>query len=139
MNLNTKIIYAALLILFSTAKSNSQMVIKQSFDDFIFIKNIPNSNEIVSEDLSISPILFNSSIKLNKVTFLKALDNRPKALKNSDETLFTWNYSPWADIVFLTSKGKYEIQLFLGGLGFVTLPDGTKGAVLFDFTNNKKP
>jgi|GEM_PF-3897854 len=37
---------------------------------------------------------------------MKAL-NKSKALKCSDKTLNNWNYSPWADITFLTSEGKY--------------------------------
>lgn len=122
-----------LLILFSIFKSNSQVGLEQLYDDFIFIENIPKSKEVIRKGLSINSFP-HASIKLNEVQFLKALDNKPRAVKNSDEILLMWNYSPWVDILFSTSEGKYEIQLFLGGLGFVTLPNGKKGAVLFDFS-----
>lgn len=130
MNLKFGIICVILLFLF--LKSNAQMLIDHRCDEFIFIEHIPRSKKVLKKDLSIKDQTNGNATKLSKVRFMKAL-NKSKALKCSDKILFDWQYSSWVDITFLTSEGKYEIQLFLGGLGIMTLPNGKKGAVLFDF------
>ena len=60
---------------------------------------------------------------------------RAKPVHPDDNLLSNWSYTPWASIIFTTPQGSYKLNLFLGGLGMLTLPDGRKGAVLFDLTN----
>lgn len=64
-----------------------------------------------------------------------ALFDRAKPVHPDDNLLRNWSYTPWASITFTTQQGSYNLNLFLGGLGMLTLPDERRGAVIFDLTN----
>ena len=110
-------------ILFSQEKIN--------FDnDYILIEKLPTSSQILSVKFICCD--FPSTI-LSEQEFLNLLDHA-KVVEPENELLFNWNYSPWYMIEFTTSCGNYHLQLYLGGLGVLTLPNGEKGAVLLDLT-----
>lgn len=100
--------------------------------DFVFIENIPKASQILT--LKMHLIYASPTLKKNK--FLRKLNNA-KSIKPKDhlELLLSWHYSPWYHIEFTTLSGKYELILFLGGLGTLTLPNGKRGAVMFNFNN----
>jgi len=123
------------LIILTTNKLMSQEKLNL-FPDLIFIKNTPKSNEIAS---IVFGHTFNPNTILDESKFLNALDNNAKPLNPKDEIISEWNYTPWYSITFDTPKGKYYIEMYLGGLGIMTLPSGQKGAILFDFEKNEKP
>ncbi len=103
--------------------------------DLVYIKSMPKSTEISSiefKNFGINPTI------LKKSSFLKALDYyRTRILdpnnKLDDKLLSGYSYSPWYNVEFITKKGNYKISLFLGGLGFMTMPNGKRGAILFNF------
>lgn len=49
-----------------------------------------------------------------------------------DESISAWHYAPWHDVRFEVDEMQYHMSLFLGGRGFLTLPDGRTGAFSFD-------
>lgn len=48
------------------------------------------------------------------------------------ESISAWHYAPWHDVRFEVNGMPYLMSLFLGGRGFLTLPDGRTGAFSFD-------
>ncbi len=124
------------LTILTTDKFMAQEKLKLYPDDLIFIKNIPKSNEVTYIEIKKG---MNFSTILDESVFLNALDNNAKSLNPKDKILSEWHYSSWYSISLLTLKGEYDIELFLGGLGYMTLPSGQRGAILFDFKKNEKP
>lgn len=53
-------------------------------------------------------------------------------LNAAGESISAWHYAPWHDIRFEVDEMQYHMSLFLGGRGFLTLPDGRTGAFSFD-------
>lgn len=49
-----------------------------------------------------------------------------------DESISAWHYAPWHNVRFEVDGMPYHMSLFLGGRGFLTLPDGRTGAFSFD-------
>jgi hypothetical protein len=95
--------------------------------DFVLIEKLPTASHI----LTLKMHHFYSSSVLNESEFLILLD-KAKTIQPGSEILLNWNYSPWYSIEFTTSSGSYELELYQGGLGTLTLPNGKKGAVMFD-------
>ena len=110
-------------ILFSQEKMNFR-------PDFILIEKLPTASQILT--LKISHCDSSLSV-LGESEFLILLD-KAKPIQPKSEILLNWNYSPWYSIEFTTLSGNYKLELYLGGLGTMTLPNGKKGAVMFDLT-----
>ncbi len=72
---------------------------------------------------------------LNQTKFLTLLD-KAERIRPDDKMLMRWHYSRWYDIEFTTSSGCYQLRLYLGGLGYMTLPNGKRGAVLLNLEEN---
>lgn len=78
-----------------------------------------------------------SSVKsvLNQTKFLTLLD-KVERIRPDDKMLMRWHYSHWYDIEFTTSSGNYKLTLYLGRLGYMTLPNGKMRAVLLNLKEN---
>lgn len=50
-----------------------------------------------------------------------------RLISPKDPLLLAWNYSPWYSGSFSTPAGLHSFRLYLGGLGYLTLPDGRIG------------
>jgi hypothetical protein len=87
----------------------------------------PSIEEIVSFKVN----YFGSGNRKLSETELTSLFVNARIVMNDDELLTNWNYSPWCDIEIETKSGDINVQLFLGGLGFVSNSKG-KVAVLFE-------
>ncbi|AXR69693.1 hypothetical protein [Leptospira mayottensis] len=116
-------------ILFMSSHLLSQERTKP-YADFIFIEKLPRSHEIITFRMK-SRSQTRYSV-LDQTKFLILLLDKAKGIRPDDEKLMNWHYSSWYDIEFTTSYGNYKLELYLGGLGFMTLPNGKTGAVLFD-------
>ncbi len=108
--------------------------------DLVYIKSIPQQKEILSIALKKDDVSSNTALKVS--LFKNALDHNNTRILNpnnklDDKLLSGYSYSPWYVVEFTTVKGNYKITLFLGGLGFVTLPNGKRGAILFDLSDLK--
>ncbi len=106
-------------------------------EDLICIKEIPKAKDILS--LKLRNDYPSSDIQLDKKLFLYALENTTTKIldpknKLDLKMLSGYAYSSWSSIWISTKKGDYKIVLFLGGMSFITLPNGNKGAILFDFS-----
>lgn len=64
---------------------------------------------------------------------LGTLLDSARPLNPTNEAIRVFHYAPWHDATFKGPKGEYRMKLFLGGRGFLLLPDGKVGA--FDFTH----
>lgn len=53
-----------------------------------------------------------------------------RLISPKDPLLSEWNYSPWYSGSFSTPAGLHRFELYLGGLGCLTLPDGRCGYFL---------
>lgn len=115
----------AILLINNNLSAQNKMEISA---DLILIKKLPIASEILNLSMHHS---FNSKSVLDESKFLLLLD-KAKIVQPNDKILKQWNYAPWYSIEFTTSSGKYNLQIFLGGLGIMTLPDGTKGAIMLD-------
>jgi len=65
---------------------------------------------------------------LDEAAFRK-LWKHARPLSPEDPILNSWHYAPWAIVKFTTDTGLYELELFLGGIGFLEIPGGASGAV----------
>ena len=63
--------------------------------------------------------------------FRQLLDGA-KPVSADSELIFAWHYAPWCKVSFSTAAGKHELKLYLGGMGFLKLPDGRVGALRFE-------
>ncbi|ASV06329.1 hypothetical protein ACO2J1_06715 [Leptospira interrogans] len=125
-----KIKYQLKIIIITILFMSNYLYSQKSFEiysNLIFIEKLPMPYEIVT--LKINNIY--SKKNLSKLEFLILL-SKAKRIQPKDEKLRSWHYSSWCNIQFLTIFGSYELKLYLGGLGFLTLPDGKTGALLFD-------
>jgi hypothetical protein len=68
---------------------------------------------------------------LTTVNFLPLLDSA-RALDPTDENIRAWHYAPWHTVTFSAPDGQYQMSLFLGGRGFLRLPDGNVGPFEFE-------
>jgi len=112
-------------------------------NDLVYIKSIPTSDDVYPVPVTFKRSIGSSKTLLSKILLRQILShNKTRILdpntKLDAELLADWSYSPWYTIEFTTVKGNYKISLFLGGLGFMTLPNGKRGAVLFDLSDLKK-
>ncbi|PJZ56924.1 hypothetical protein [Leptospira barantonii] len=96
--------------------------------NLIFIEKLPTARDVLALRIN---YVFNNNKLLDKRKFLTLFD-KAEPIQPKDEILKNWHYSPWCTIEFLTSSGSYELKLYLGGLGFLTLPNGKTGAMLLD-------
>ena len=106
-------------------------------EDLVCIKEIPKAKNILSLKLKLFDP--NSDVQLDKKLFLFAIENAntkildPKC-KLDIETLQSYSFAPWYTIWLSTKKGDYNIELYHGGLSFITLPNGNRGAIQFNFS-----
>ncbi|MDL5245764.1 hypothetical protein QRD38_08140 [Leptospira weilii] len=103
------------------------------YGTFIFIEKLPRSNEIIT--FRMRSLSTNAGSVLNQTKFLTLLD-KAERIRPDDKMLMRWHYSSWYDIEFTTSSGNYQLRLYLGGLGHMTLPNGKMGAVLLNLEEN---
>nr|WP_232423650.1 hypothetical protein [Leptospira weilii] len=103
------------------------------YGTFIFIEKLPRSNEIIT--FRMRSLSTNAGSVLNQTKFLTLLD-KAERIRPDDKMLMRWHYSSWYDIEFATSSGNYQLRLYLGGLGHMTLPNGKRGAVLLNLEEN---
>lgn len=109
-------------------------------NDLIYLKNIPQQDDILSITFKKGNV--SSNIGLNTSLFKIIIDHDNTRILNPNneldaKLLTNYSYSPWYVVDITTVKGNYKITLFLGGLGFMTLPNGKKGAILFDLSELK--
>jgi hypothetical protein len=57
----------------------------------------------------------------------------------NDPTLSAWHYAPWCSVEFTTVAGNNEAQLFLGGRGVLTQPNGDRGMFRYQYPKAAKP
>ena len=94
--------------------------------DFVVIDKLPEPSDVVSINVRHS---FPGSL-FKELEFYNWLRNA-KPLQPNDEKLLQWNYVPWYSVELVTASGNYEFNLYRGGLGIVTVPNGSKGAIMF--------
>lgn len=119
------------IILFMSGYLPSQET--NPYGTFIFIEKLPRSNEIIT--FRMRSLSTNAGSVLNQTKFLTLLD-KAERIRPDDKMLMRWHYSRWYDIEFTTSSGNYQLRLYLGGLGHMTLPNGKMGAVLLNLEEN---
>ncbi|WP_061218706.1 hypothetical protein [Leptospira weilii] len=103
------------------------------YGTFIFIEKLPRSSEIIT--FRMRSLSTSAGSVLNQTKFLTLLD-KAERIRPDDKMLMRWHYSSWYDIEFTTSSGNYQLRLYLGGLGHMTLPNGKMGAVLLNLEEN---
>ena len=89
---------------------------------------LPSTDEIIS----VKKIhCWQKSDELTEET-IKNLFKKTRIIEKNNKLLNDWNYAPWCDAELNTSIGKFHIELFLGGLGFVANNKKDVVAVLFE-------
>lgn len=123
--------YAIILTAMVTYNPVNAQDNKPRFPGLVNLEKLPAGDTIQTVEISLhSP----DSPALDSVSFI-AMFNHAKSVQPDDNLLRNWSYTPWAAVTFTTPQGHYQLNLFLGGLGMLTLPDKTKGAVLFELTS----
>jgi hypothetical protein len=90
-------------------------------------QRLPKANEVTSLQIS-GPINYTKA-RLTAASFPALLDSMKPV--RADDKEFRWHLAPWHWMQFETSEGRFEAELFLGGLAFLKAPDGTTGLVTF--------
>lgn len=57
----------------------------------------------------------------------RRLMSTAKPIAANHPSIVAWHYSPWCRVAFTTRAGKNIVQLFLGGRGVLTQPNGERG------------
>jgi len=68
---------------------------------------------------------------LTAESFAQLIDSA-SPLPADSESIFAWHYAPWCRVTFSSHGEVYALRLFLGGRGFLWLPDGSVGAIQFE-------
>lgn len=64
---------------------------------------------------------------------LRAMLDAATRVSRCDPSVQAWHYAPWTSGTFTVAGGRrYAVQLFLGGRGVLTAPDGR--TTMFDAT-----
>jgi hypothetical protein len=58
-----------------------------------------------------------------------------KPMSASHPGIVAWHYAPWCRVAFTTWAGKSSVQLFLGGRGVLTQPNGERGMFEYAYPN----
>jgi hypothetical protein len=97
--------------------------------DLIMLKGIPASSEV--SDVTVTPGI--NADRENPLTpeELGSLLDTATPVSPTDERIRAFHYAPWYEVSFVGPEGEYRMRLFLGGLGFLQLPDGNVGVFSF--------
>jgi hypothetical protein len=99
----------------------------------IKIDALPGTSEITDVRMS-SP--GGTRLMIKRDSFFQLLEHA-SIIDPEQKVIHRNGFSPWCDIEFSTSQGEYILQLFLGGTGIITLPNGKRGALIFEMENMK--
>ena len=111
----------------SVQKSNSIPIITLKY---IHLKKLPSSKDV--SEINIQNSFLQTVQNLTPENFLILLDNATP-LDPNDKIIMNWHYAPWKNVSFLTSEGRFNMTLYLGGLGFLRVPNGNEGPFKFNF------
>ena len=141
-----RIIYIAVLLSF-TCYSDSELIpdtdaidsdsLNMSLQDVFKWKRGLVTLESIPCPEDISGLVIERGINIGQVICLTpenfgVLLLSAKPVDAFDESISAWHYAPWHDVRFEVDGMPYYMSLFLGGRGFLTLPDGKTGAFSFD-------
>lgn len=89
------------------------------------LTELPAADEL--SQVKLQPFPSDKSYNILDEKQFVALWRTAKSVAADDKMLRDWQYAPWYNGSFQTSKGRYSFALFLGGLGSLSTPDGKRG------------
>ena len=111
------------------------------FADLITLTELPSAEsmtelEIPVQDPSLPGALARSGCSAKEPVLdaatLRALMSGAKPVSADDPSIRHWHYSPWCNVAFRVLGTRYTAQLFLGGRGILSEPNGRRG--MFSYT-----
>lgn len=93
-------------------------------------KRLPKASDVTA--LRISPAVGNrTDQRLTAATFAAVIDSM-RPVSADDPQYKAWSYADWHSVEFETAGGRFQANLYLGGLALLSAPDGTLGLVTFE-------
>lgn len=119
------------------AKNRGSLVWDEQLHLYAFRPTVP-STQAAAIDGNVSDIHLEEGLNGPELSVegFKRLISTAKPLSPTDPSMKGWSYAPWYSGSFSGPGGTFHFQLFLGGRGTLTSPDGSSG--LFSFEGDAK-